>query len=144
MYIKKRFFVLGLALVVSAVLGPLGYAESVQPGSEQDPLVTRSYVEQRINDALGSAGNTFIPVSAEPGDIILGHEGTEIILRSGQAAAHCPGFNGLVDVSRGGELFHDHEINQNHLMIIPRRDERGVRAVTEAWFMIKGGYDVIK
>ena len=172
-FIPTMFFIMAILLFVFT---GKSFADTVQPGGELDPLVTRSYVEQRINQALGGvssdadmdalagevwarierlygeqlvnaglpvrSSDAFVPVSATAGQTILGHEGAEIILRSGKATAVCPGENGLVNVSGGSELFHGKPVEQNNLLIVPRRDGRGVAASTDAWFLVKGGYEL--
>ena len=146
-----------------------------QPGSEGDPLVSRSYVDSRINQVIaminGSGqqsqpagggvdaaalkreilselavdnGAAFTPVRAVKGQLILGGEGAEIILRSGRASGFCPGENGLVNATTGIEIFNGFEIPINHLILVPRDDGRGVAVTSdEAWFIIKGGYQAL-
>lgn len=186
---KKRM----KAAVISAVIAGCisvtdGQAFGAQPGSAEDPLVSQSYVDGKINQimslitgAAASAGSgsydeivsdvmaqieylygaklnasdtagvsgqqqtdRYVPVSASPGQVIIGEEGTEIILRSGTAAAYCPGPNGLVDVTDGGELLHNHTVKANHMLIVPRGDGRGVQVQTDAWFIIKGDYSFLR
>ncbi|MDR1532741.1 MAG: hypothetical protein LBS62_11285 [Clostridiales bacterium] len=141
-------------------------AATVQPGSAEDPVVSKSYVDEQIN-RLAQLINTappdtvpspapaqspalpapaFTPVEAAEGQIVIGHEGTEIILRSGSALGYAGGSsseaNGLVDMTDGTEISHGDIIFTNHLIIVPRYDGRGVRATTNAWFIIRGGYEL--
>lgn len=85
----------------------------------------------------------YVPVFAETGQIILGGEGTEIILRSGSAKGYIAGSNGIVNASDGTEIFNNDNIKINNLLIIPREDGRGVAVQTDAWFIIKGDYTVL-
>ncbi|MGE4215313.1 MAG: hypothetical protein AB7E42_11140 [Anaerotignaceae bacterium] len=110
--------------------------------------------EQRIVDNvmaqiedLGTADTsgalTFEPVQATQGQIVVGKEGAEIILRSGTAISYCTGVDGIIDTSTGAEYFNGTELEKNHLIIIPRADGRGAVVTSqEAWFIIKGGYEI--
>lgn len=164
------------------------YAATIQPGTVEDPLVSQSYVDDRVEQILhlisenfkekgttdsensssqetvnkitkaekeeiiseimkelqllNEEGMKYVPVSASKGQIITGFEGTEIILRSGTASAVCPGQNGIVNVTDGKELLNGNRITINNLLIIPRHDGRGAKAITDAWFIIKGEYEI--
>ena len=84
----------------------------------------------------------FAPVNLFAGQVLIGGEGTEIILRSGSAAAWVPGQSGLSDVTRGVDVFGNEQIRPNHLLIVPRADGRGLRANTECWLLVKGVYTI--
>ena len=67
----------------------------------------------------------------------------EFILRSGTATALCPGLNGLSDLTAGADLPAGTSITQNHLLLIPRNDGRGVVVTSaDAYFMVRGTYAV--
>ncbi|MCL2353845.1 MAG: hypothetical protein FWC69_04360 [Defluviitaleaceae bacterium] len=114
---------------------------SSNPGGVEDPLVTRSYLYQ----LLGSTSQPFIftPVQVFAGQTIIGGEGTEIILRSGQGQAHVPGPDGIVNITSGLDMQQGASITANHFLIIPRADGRGVFALTDAWFLVKGDYEIV-
>jgi hypothetical protein len=152
-----------LGLIAALVLGfALNGAliGSVNPGGPQDPLVTQSYVSQYVNKAVQQAladlsgspgepredeceGQIFVPVMIFAGHVILGGEGMEIILRSGEAAAFVPGENGLINATVGADMMHGARIAANHYLIIPREDGRGIRAITDAWFLVKGDFEIV-
>lgn len=130
-----------------------------EPGSETDPLVTLSYVEKKIeqlkyyvDEKLGNRGSenqdiglwTVVEVSA--GKSLICKEGTEIILRSGNARAIAVVtngiMNGLTDVTAGKDLVMEENIKTNHLLIIPRDDGRGARVLTNSFFLVKGNYEI--
>lgn len=110
--------------------------------------------EQRIVDNVmakledlgtvsAGGGLTFEPVQATQGQIVVGKEGAEIILRSGTAISYCTGVDGIIDTSTGTEYFNGTELEKNHLIIVPRADGRGAVVTSkEAWFIIKGGYEI--
>lgn len=172
---KNKFFVLFQIMSIAVLLAFTVFA--AQPGTEDDPIVSKSYVDERISYVLSmisgtsvnpnasgneeivnqvvkeveplialltedTAGSKYVPVSASAGQIILGGEGTEIILRSGRAFAYITGASGIVNATAGSELVHNNEIKKNNIIIIPRDDGRGVRIVEDAWFIIKGSYTI--
>jgi hypothetical protein len=99
-------------------------------------------IQDLVNDNT-SATLAFEPVQVTQGQTIIGKEGSEIILRSGTAISYCSGEDGIIDTSTGAEYFNGTEIEKNHLVIIPRADGRGaVVTSTEAWFIVKGGYEI--
>jgi len=145
-------------------------ALAFQPGSETDPLVSRSYLEERLRGVQDSNTSQMpdellnfivdevtrrvleVPletsswvhraVSANTGQIIVGQEGTEIILRSGSAVVYTEVQNGLANITTGEEVFYGAEIGLNNMLIVPRGDGRGVRVTSPSWFMIKGEYTI--
>ncbi|MCL2236202.1 MAG: hypothetical protein FWB98_07165, partial [Defluviitaleaceae bacterium] len=132
---QKGMYILGIAgaLTVGALLGGnTGLVGSANPGSADDPLVTRSYVHQAVQRALqdlpagvgGSSSVAFAPVQVSAGNVILGGEGSVVILRSGIATAHVPGPDGIVNTSLGVDMFQGDHIITNHYLIIPRNDGR--------------------
>ena len=144
----ERLTVTGL-LVIAFTGGGIAtnlLASDTQPGSAGDPLVTKSYVDDKISQLSGGASiepSVYVPVSAASGQLLIGHEGTEIILRSGKGVAYCSGENGVVNVTTGEDVTDGAAVSANHMLIVPRYDGRGIRAETDVWFMVKGGYDLI-
>jgi len=144
--------------------------EGASPGGPGDPLVTQSYVNMRFNqlEQMIAAGGgqvntdaivsqvladittffgdnlsaTFVPVFVPAGSILFAGEGTEIIPRSGTVRAHVPGPDGIVNVTLGQDMAHAAALSHNHLLIVPREDGRGILAVTDAWFIVKGSYRI--
>ena len=145
----KKSNILGIG-VIALVLGSIIFVQG-QPGSIEDPLVSQSYVDRRINEVLTMVGlnshgeaieANFSPAFVPAGHTIIAGEGTEIILRSGTATAFVPTVDGIVNITSGAELFHGASIPANNLIIVPRADGRGVVAQTDAWFIIRGGFSV--
>ena len=132
--LKRRFAIIALFLISVTVTV---FAASDAPGSESDPVVTKSYVDQKI-----SGFAAFAPLELKEGQSLVGQEGTEIILRSGEATAIGGVENGIADLTGGADLLSGATINMNHLLLIPRSDGRGITANTDIWVMIKGGYSI--
>ncbi|MDD2447403.1 MAG: hypothetical protein PHY91_06920 [Tissierellia bacterium] len=148
MKIKKTYIALGavIALFGSSIV----FSE---PGSESDPLVTLSYVnnsieqlkiyvDNRFNSNSGSSVSELEVVEVPAGRFLLGKANTEIILRSGNATAIVSDLGGLLDVTGGVDIGRDEPIPSNHLLIIPRDDGRGVYVTNDAFFMIRGEYEI--
>lgn len=155
---KNKIKRIGIGL--SAIVILLGATRVFsEPGSESDPLVTLSYVEKKIEQLkyyvdteLGkkNTGNettgSWAVVEVPAGKSLICKDGTEIILRSGEARAIAivvnGVMNGLTDITIGKDLAMEENIIANHLLIIPRDDGRGARALTNSFFLVKGDYEI--
>ncbi len=146
-----------LALATSTIVS------GADPGSTSDPLVTKSYVDAKINDlialinsnATGNGnGNTntetstdaqYKVVAVPKGSTILGGEGTELILRSGKGTIVSTTSNGLVNMTTGVDALNGTEVPKNNLMIVPRQDGRGIKITADgANVMVRGYYEIVQ
>ncbi len=84
---------------------------------------------------------TYTVVYADPGEKLIGKQGTEVILRAGEGSALEGALGGLQDVTGGTDITQG-LIPKNHLLIIPRDDGRGVLVTKRATFMVRGGYTI--
>lgn len=143
---NKRSIVLTIAAVFLLFATAAFAAESAEPGSADDPVVTKSYVDARIaelkSDADGGSSAVFGAVSVEKGKKLIGGGGTELILRSGSAAAIDNGADGLSDLTAGKDLKGGAPVTKNHLLLVPRDDGRGILAQSDIWIMVKGAYTI--
>lgn len=128
-----------------------------EPGSSKDPLISKSYVDEKIEEVkdyidkklksgtenVGSSnhGNLEI-VELKAGESILGSAGTEIILRSGNAVAIGSDLGGVSDITGGLDLTSGQKVKTNHLLIVPRADGRGVYSKGQTFFMVRGNYSI--
>lgn len=127
----------------------------------EDPLVTQSYVEMRIeqvktyidekvaaiNTGTGSSGAAvFQPVTVPVGSKLIGGTGTELIVRVGYSKAIASVDGGLVDATGGVDIQNSKDVPKQHLIIIPRADGRGILigGTTQAVVMVKGTYSIQK
>ncbi len=145
---KKTTFI---AIIACGIIGftAVSAAATYTPGSSQDPVVTKSYVDSKlaelktlIGQGTGGNGSSYAPLQIIAGKTLLGGEGTEIILRSGEATAIDNGANGISDITAGKDIRTGEPIVQNHLLLIPREDGRGLKATTEIWVLIRGSYQL--
>lgn len=161
----RRWFVtlIGVAvlfLLAGFVLGQgVGANAGLIPGSEQDPLVTASWVEARLTSfAQGQTlplqpaeplrivepAQVYTVVVVEAGKKMLTGEGTEFILRSGRARALVPiKETGLVNLTTGKNLNDGELIQRDHLLLSPRDDGRGIITETQAIFLVRSKYRIV-
>lgn len=96
----------------------------------------------------GTGVNVSLPkfeiVQAKKNQSVLGGESTEMILRAGSARVIASKQGGILDITyTGGDLKHRDKVQLNHLLIIPRKDGRGLKITSrEAWLMIRGEYEI--
>lgn len=157
---KKTLALLGtmlLTLAIGVTIGQVSRADSPStPGSADDPIVTKSYVDQKLagignggtgNGGTGNNGGTtdasFKVVTLNPGQTIKGGEGTEFILRGGTATAIASANGGVSDVTGGSDLAQGTAVELNHLLLTPRNDGRGLKVGNgTAFVMVRGSYTV--
>lgn len=149
--------VTGIALFTGLWIGH-GNAASLAaaPGTDQDPLVTKSYIDQVINtlntkiDGMlpsepgtpPTVGASLRVVQLAAGECLIAYEGTEFILRSGNATAIGSAGGGIPDLTEGNDLPNHAAIPANHLLLFPRSDQRGIRAATNIIVMVRGEYSI--
>lgn len=136
--------VIGAAVVTTQVWA--AGSGSAVPGSADDPVVTKSYVDQQIAAASGG-GSTLKVVELTPGQTLYGFEGTEFIVRTGSVVS-VAGKNGdgLTDLTAGADLRAGAWVAPNHLLLIARSDSRGLRLAPNydgiAYVMVRGKYEL--
>lgn len=130
----KKSIIIAMSVLIVLSLGvSMALAGSDEPGSEGDPVVTKSYVDSKT---------AYTPISLTAGQKLIGGEGCEIILRSGEASAIGNSSNGVSDVTAGMDLMSGAYVGANHLLLVPRNDGRGIYAITDIWVMVRGTYTI--
>lgn len=163
---KNRWFL--RAVVLLALSGILSTTVSLaaEVGSEGDPLVTLSYlndtflntiltkVDQKIAarnsqiaQQLGSQSTsgtaaTFTVVTLSKGQVLTGDIGCEVMLRVGTASCVSPSSPGLIDESAAVTLNNGGALVQNHLymMTIEGRGVKATAATTK--LLVRGTYTI--
>ena len=154
---------LGMIMLATLVVGSSVYAAKGDAGSSNDPLVTKSYVDskvtqlqktvevqasmidlltQEINNMGKEESSSYEVVTVPAGQSIVGKQGTEIIVRSGNGQVLASDGGGLQDMTEGTDLLGGSEIPKYHLVIIPREDGRGIYATKDLIVMVRGGYNI--
>ncbi|PAB58756.1 hypothetical protein [Anaeromicrobium sediminis] len=157
---KKNVLLIIMSTCILFLLSPISKANSVMPGSEDDPLVTQTYVEMRnsqlkyyVDEKLSqisqndSGGQTTYPVfeviETYSGQRIIAGASTELIVRSGSATAIGSASGGVLDLISGVDLQTGQNVPLNHLLLFPRDDGRGiVVGQDKTYILIKGPYEI--
>lgn len=148
------------------------HAADSKIGTESDPLVTKSYVDQKVASALSGSSkdlearlaaqeelmsnlsqelealkeqgsSSFEIVTVPAGSIIYGKQGSEMIVRSGEGSIIASTVGGVQDVTDGVDLSGGVKAPKNNLLIIPREDGRGIIASKTMVVMVRGGYTIL-
>ena len=158
---KKLLIVMAGVLVLAVGIGIGAYAAS-NYGTQDDPLVAKSYLdevltpqlkqefqsqvdqsvgvmEQEIDAAASISGGNFASVSLGSGQTLLGEAGCEIILRSGSAKS--VGSGTMVDATDGVSLAAGTVISQNHLLTCAANGD-GVAASSATTLLVLGSYSI--
>lgn len=156
---RKVYITLTTATILTTIFIGKGIASISDPGSEGDPIVSKSYVDNTINEKIkeiskilessnntsnnNSESNKFNIVELKKGQKLIGKESSEIIVRSGRTTAIGSELGGVSNITLGMDLSTGDDVKNNHLIIVPRDDGRGIYSETDGTFvMIKGGYTI--
>ena len=153
----KKSIKIGIVAGACAALS-VAFPVVANPGSESDPLVSQSYIEQVLvpqleeyvqkeiekieNSSTSSSAETFEIVELDKGDKLICENGTELILRMGTAKISATEKGGIADATYGADLPDGMEMPSNHLLIVPVNDGRGIKATSDVFVMVKGGYKI--
>lgn len=155
-------FLLGIVCVF-AVYSSVNADSSSNPGSSNDPIVTKSYVDAKVADLVKAeldklgpitggggegAGGAMAPlevVVVPLGKSIIVKAGGELIVRAGTAVAVSSDANGLSDMTDGKDIAPGKPVGNNHLILFPR-DGRGVKhdpkSKADMIVLVRGGYEL--
>lgn len=126
-----------LSFIVVVIVSILNYSAFAgtgdEPGGSNDPLVTQSYVDQYVQWQIAEL---------KTGEVLKAQAGTELIVRRGQAVAVDPAGNGIPDITDGADIRAGAQAPVNHLLIVPRDDGRGLKALSPAVLMYRGGASI--
>jgi len=164
-----KVFLLVMSFFVCVGIFQLGYGVFAEPGSQDDPVIVKSYLDQivipqiknYVDESIKALSNKiahsgqgnnepitterFTVVSVKPGQKLIGGQGTEMILRRGKATVVTTEMGGIADVTSGVDLKNG-AVPAEHLLIIPRDDGRGVAAdrdnSEDVLIMVKGTYAI--
>lgn len=154
MKIKIKKSLVGVGAAILLLGSTIVFSE---PGSDRDPLVSMSYVDNKIEQLQkyidikisnsgggGNNSNELVIVELDKGEYLIGKAGTEIILRGGKSIAYgVEEDRGLADTTEGKDIDNTEDLlPYNHLIIIPRDDGRGAYAISDSIFMVRGEYEI--
>lgn len=136
---KKRVWILAAVLVLTVTF----VVAATTPGSEEDPLVSKSYLEgpfaDWVRELVGTQPAAVYEVqSFSAGQTVTFTAGTELILRMGKATVVATEKGGLADVTDGVDLQNGAAFPSNHQLVVPVGDGRGLKAEENILVMVKG------
>jgi hypothetical protein len=112
-------------------------AQSEAPGSKEDPLITKSYVDQFLIPQV---------LEVKAGQSVIGQAGTEFVVRVGSTyclADPATTKGGIADLTGGVDIKHMESIPLNHHLVVPRSDGRGLLAQTDVVLLVWGQYQLL-
>lgn len=141
---SRKIRIVFLLLIMMGLAAYAGFAVAADygaPGTDSDPLVTKSFVENYVKEALGSAGKTGLQWQIK--NLSTNHEficgaGTNFIVRTGSAVVVDPTGSGIPDLTSGVNVANGKPAARDHLYIVPRSDGRGIRAQSPVVIMYLG------
>ena len=127
---------IGVAVLVGGafVSGHYAGAASKTPGTTGDPLVTLSYLEERLGTAQGGVQK----VQLSKGQKLVGKEGTGIVVLGGSVTATG---DGLVDLTAGQLTERDTSMFLYHSYIVAE-ETSGCEALSMCALLVSGEYTV--
>lgn len=142
-----------ISAVIAVVIGSVAVYAATTAGTDSDPVVTKSYVDNAIAgikrgentpDNTGSDSEEgFQIIELKAGQQLTGYQDTQLVVRSGSVRAVIPGENGLSDLTDGSDItVNNVSVRANHLILVPRSDGRGIKARTDSFVMVKGAYTI--
>ncbi|WP_194539929.1 hypothetical protein [Paenibacillus sp. JZ16] len=154
---------IGAGIWIGATYSNTATGAGTTPGTTDDPVVTKSYVDQQIQQALNGGGGATNPtnpakptepsqgvdevknVALKPGKILIADAGTEFIVRSGNAVIYTEVSSGVADLTDGKDLLNGETAPKNHLLSFPR-EGRGIQVkegqTSNLIVMVRGGYTI--
>ena len=144
---KKKKISIILVIVIVGALGifkagmMVGAADEPKPGSVNDPLITKSYLESYIaNLGLSGSGTAsgYTKVVLQKGSTLIGSEGTEIMLYSGSANSYVKDGQ-LVNVTIGEAYDDGMTLGKFCVYVCPDKSS-GIVAMSDVVVYVKGNY----
>ncbi|QKS48855.1 hypothetical protein HUB94_27105 (plasmid) [Paenibacillus cellulosilyticus] len=134
--------VVAVGIYVGAFMTTEAEGDTIVPGSIDDPVVTKSYVDQKLGSQSGgmtaedvqkliteqlSANSSEVVVVTVPlGKTLIAKDGSEFVVRAGKAVAYSSDANGISDLTDGKDITNGKSVPNNHLILFPRGG-RGVQ-----------------
>ncbi|HEY0829095.1 MAG TPA: hypothetical protein VGE40_13430 [Bacilli bacterium] len=157
------------SLIPSNAADDLG--TTIQPGSVDDPIVTKGYVDEKVQLSVKSelAKQTITAeqiqemiteqtktvkqdalaikvIKLNSGQSLYAGAGSEFIVRTGKAVAFSSTANGIPDLTGGKDIPAGNAIPLNHLLIFPNEDGRGIKpdpkVASNIFVMVRGNYEL--
>ena len=152
---KKQTILLSVILAVLVTAGVTVFAVS-NYGSEEDPLITKSYLDEVLRPQLeaelkkeledaadrmrSSTPGEFTELELSAGQTLKCSAGCELLLRSGTAQAVGESSPALLDTTDGGSLFAGGEVPSFHLCVAAEEGCGLIAGSGGCVVLVSGGY----
>ena len=154
---RMKAIMIGLAIVL--VIGAFSVYAATNYGSQEDPLITKSYLDgvvkpeleqalrQELESAIGnmhSNGGDFTLLTLSNGQTVAGDVGTELILRFGSANAYAfdGGDTALVDTTSAVVVNGGAALAVNHLYMVTITGNGFTATGDDTRVLVSGSYTV--
>lgn len=161
---KKLVTILAFVLVAVVFAGIGAYAATTL-GTQNDPLVTLSYLNERLypelvskisdeadkaaaevaqalENAAGGGAESYAVVTLSQGQRLVGGVGCEILLRIGSATVSASDSPGLVDVTSASSLNDGSSLTANHLYMVTIEGNGIKAAAATVKVLVRGSYTI--
>lgn len=103
-------------------------------------------IEKNIDDIKKNgvtAPTSFELITLGANETLILEASTEVIVRSGKSIVITSenSSGGISDVTSGKDLINGETITNNHLLIVPKSDGRGIKATITGAVLVKGNYE---
>lgn len=129
---RNKFLFMGAAVLVGTLLFCSGMqvgAATNEPGSAGDPLITLSYLEQRLEQS----NNGYQCITLKKGEMLPLVQGSQIILYTGTASV----LENLIDTTAGSLVTGGKKAEKYHSYLVPA-DGSGFTAETTCVIFLSG------
>ena len=158
---KNRLVTLMIFVLVAVIFAGVGAYAASTIGSQNDPLVTLSYLNERLypqlltkisdeadkmtselKGSIKSGGvDSYTVVSLSKGQKLVGSVGCEVLLRVGSATVVAKDNPGLVDTTGGSALNAGAALTKNHLYMVTI-EGGGIQAADSVKVVVRGTYSI--
>ena len=141
----KRVLI-SLMIAIAVFFGLLVTINYAAPGDENDPVVTKSYLDgvflDKVKGLVNGGEESFKVVDVKEGKKVICGAGTELILRKGSGVVIATEKGGIANVTASVDLPSGEAVPANSLLIVPLDDGRGFVATSDVIVMVKGSYEI--
>ena len=149
---EKKIAIVVIILTVLTVgifkAGMVAGAATSEAGSSGDPLITKSYLDERLaslGDISSGASGTktsadYKKVTLNKGSALYADAGTEVVLYTGNAKAVSNG-DGIINITKGELTANGISLGKYCSYLIPA-SQSGISAISECVVFVKGGYTI--
>lgn len=130
---KKMLITLLLMAVLIFGAGLIVGAVTADPGSNEDPLITKSYLDTRIEEFNKDTGYQKITVSK--GRSLVCATGAQLIVVSGNVKANAA----LIDTTKGKKTAKSKNLTKNHSLLVTK-DNTSVKSSGSSVVYVLGQY----